>query len=145
MELKEYPYIGEKVWCDTLPNGLRYFFVPKPDFNKNLAFFATNYGGADRRFRLGGKWLDTPAGVAHFLEHKMFDMENGENALSLMSELGASANAFTSTDMTAYHLESVDKFTENLKILLNFVSVPYFTAESVKKEQGIIGQDIGMI
>jgi len=144
VELKEYPYVGERVWCDVLDNGLKFFFVPKADFNKTTAFFATNYGGADRRFRLGGKWVDTPAGVAHFLEHKMFDMPEGENALTRLSALGANANAFTSVDMTAYHFESVERFREAYELLLQFVSVPYFTRESVKKEQGIIGQEIRM-
>ena len=144
MELKEYGGIGESVCYDTLPNGLRLIVVKKPDFKKSMAFFATHYGGSMRRFQVGGEWRDTPAGVAHFLEHKLFDLENGENALTVLSKRGASANAFTSSDMTAYHFESVDQFDENLDLLLRFVSVPYFTEASVRKEQGIIGQEIRM-
>jgi predicted Zn-dependent peptidase len=88
--------------------------------------------------------IDTPAGVAHFLEHKMFDMPNGTNALSLLSASGASPNAFTSSGMTAYHFKSTQGFEQNLRTLLTFVSTPYFTPESVAKEQGIIGQEIRM-
>ena len=127
-----------------LPNGLSVFVVPKPGFHKKYAFFAANYGGVDRRFKLTDEWIDTPAGVAHFLEHKMFDTEDG-NALELLSANGASPNAYTSTDMTAYHFECIDKFYENLETMLSFVSIPYFTPDSVEKEQGIIAQEILMV
>ena len=145
MTHKEYGMIGEQLFSEKLPNGLSVFVVPKRGFNKRYAFFATDYGGADRRFKFGGNWIDTPEGVAHFLEHKMFDMENGENALTALSANGASPNAFTSTDMTAYHFECAEKFSDNLETLLRFVSVPYFTPESVEKEQGIISQEIRMV
>lgn len=144
MKLKEYKTIGEKVYSEKLPNGLSIFVMPKYGFNKSFAFFATNYGGIDRRFKLQDQWIDTPAGVAHFLEHKMFDTKDG-NALTMLSEKGASPNAFTAADMTAYHFESTENFEEILKILLHFVSEPYFIQESVQKEQGIIGQEIRMI
>ena len=144
MKLIEYKKINERIYTDTLPNGLSVFVVPKPGFHKKYAFFATEYGGIDRRFKLSGNWTDTPAGVAHFLEHKMFDTEDG-NALELLSANGASPNAYTSNDITAYHFECIDKFDENLKTLLSFVSVPYFTPESVQKEQGIIAQEIRMV
>ena len=144
MKLRSYKTISEDVWSGRLPNGMPVFVVPKRGFSKYYAFFATDYGGADRRFRLGGDWIDTPAGVAHFLEHKMFDTEDG-NALTLLSANGASPNAYTSTDITAYHFMCTDNFRENLETLLSFVSVPYFTQESVEKEQGIIGQEIAMI
>ena len=144
MKLKEYPNIGEKVYSGTLANGLSVFVVPKRGFHKSYAFFATDYGGADRRFKLAGNWIDTPEGVAHFLEHKMFDTEDG-NALTTLSANGASPNAYTSTDITAYHFECIEKFSENLETLLSFVSVPWFTPESVDKEQGIIAQEICMV
>ena len=143
MNYRHYESIGEKVFSEKLTNGLTLFIVQKRGFSKKYAYFATRYGGADRHFKVGGSWLDTPEGVAHFLEHKMFDTKNG-SALTALSENGASPNAYTSTDVTAYHFECIDKFYENLKILLSFVSVPYFTEESVSKEQGIIGQEIRM-
>lgn len=144
MQTKKYENIGETLITETLPNGLTINLLPKSGFTKSYAMFATNYGGADRRFKLAGQWIDTPAGIAHFLEHKMFDMPNG-NALSILSANGASPNAFTSSGMTAYYFECTSKFEENLKTLLEFVSTAYFTAESVQKEQGIIGQEIRMV
>ena len=144
MTTKEYPTIGERVHTKRLDNGLNVYVYEKKGFNKAYALFATKYGGADRRFKLGDKWYDTPAGIAHFLEHKMFDMSDGSNALNTLYGKGASANAFTSSDMTAYLFECVDGFAENLDILLDFVSKPWFTEESVNKEQGIIGQEIRM-
>jgi len=144
METREFARVGEQMLAETLPNGLPVYVVPKRGFNKKYAFFATSYGGADRRFLFGGQWLDTPAGIAHFLEHKLFDTKDG-NALTDLAMNGASPNAFTSFEMTAYHFSCTEKFEENLKILLEFVSVPYFTPESVEKERGIIGQEIRMI
>jgi predicted Zn-dependent peptidase len=143
MKSKGYDAIREQVYSARLPNGMPVFVVKKSGFYKSYAFFAADYGGADRRFKYGGEWTDTPEGVAHFLEHKMFDTEDG-NALVTLSANGAQPNAFTSSGITAYHFESIEKFEENLKILLEFVSVPYFTKESVEKEQGIIGQEIRM-
>ena len=139
-----YERIGEAVCRETLPNGLRINIVPKRDYAKSYAFFATRYGGMDTRFCLNGKWLDTPAGIAHYLEHKMFDTKEG-NALQALAKNGAEPNAFTSNAITGYYFDSTTHFEENLEILLSFVSVPYFTEESVAKEQGIIGQEIRMI
>ena len=144
MECKEFSRVGERMYSRVLDNGLHVFVFPKPDFQKSYAFFAANYGGMDMRFRLEGKEYDTPAGVAHYLEHKMFDTEEG-NALQDLAANGASPNAFTSNAITGYYFDSTEKFEDNLRILLSFVSVPWFTQESVDKEQGIIGQEIGMI
>ena len=139
-----YERIGEAVCRETLPNGLRINIVPKRDYAKSYAFFATRYGGMDTRFCLNGQWLDTPAGIAHYLEHKMFDTKEG-NALQELAKNGAEPNAFTSNAITGYYFDSTTHFEENLEILLSFVSIPYFTEESVAKEQGIIGQEIRMI
>ncbi|MBE6908783.1 MAG: insulinase family protein [Ruminococcaceae bacterium] len=139
----EYPRIGETVLTETLPNGLRVTVVPKPGFRKRYAFFVTRYGGMDMRFRLGGVWHDTPAGIAHYLEHKMFDTADG-NAMQALSQLGAEPNAFTANSMTAYYFDCTEHFDECLRILLGFVSTPYFTQESVDKERGIIAQEIRM-
>ena len=144
MEKLGFARVGETMYREKLANGLTVFIFPKPEFQKGYAFFATNYGGMDMRFCLDGTWHDTPAGVAHYLEHKMFDTKEG-NALQELAANGASPNAFTSNAITGYYFESTEKFEENLRILLSFVSVPYFTKESVDKEQGIIGQEIGMI
>lgn len=145
METKQYALLQEELYHEKLDNGLNIFMVKRPDFQKNFAFFATKYGGMDTHFSLDGKeWIDSPAGVAHFLEHKMFDTEDG-NALQDLASNGASPNAFTGNEITGYYFECAEQFMENLKILLSFVSVPWFTQESVDKEQGIIAQEIGMI
>ena len=144
MKQKFYERIGESVYQETLPNGLRIYVIPKPGYSKKYAFFATRYGGMDTRFQLDGQWLDTPAGIAHYLEHKMFDTKEG-NALQELAKIGAEPNACTANAMTGYYFDSTDHFEENLEILLSFVSIPYFTEESVSKEQGIIGQEIRMI
>jgi predicted Zn-dependent peptidase len=143
MEKIYYEETGESIYFRRLKNGLPVYVYPKPGYQKTYACFATKYGGADRRFAVGGQWTDTPEGVAHFLEHKMFDTEDG-HALEELSAAGASPNAFTGADMTAYHFECAENFIENLERLLSFVSVPYFTPESVEKEKGIIGQEIAM-
>jgi len=144
VEKLEFTRVGEQMYHQVLENGLNVFVFPKPEFQKGYAFFATNYGGMDMKFILDGEEHSTPAGVAHFLEHKMFDTEDG-NALQDLAANGASPNAFTSSAITGYYFDSTEKFEENLRILLSFVSIPWFTQESVDKEQGIIGQEIGMI
>jgi len=144
MKKRDYPGIGETIYSETLPNGLRVYIIPKPGFMTSYAVFGTNYGGAHRRFVLDGEEKSTPAGVAHFLEHKMFDLPNGDNALNILSSNGAQPNAFTSSGVTCYYFQSTDSFYENLHMLLHFVSTPYFTPETVEKEQGIIAQEILM-
>ena len=95
MVKRDYARIGETVFEETLENGLRVFVFPKPEFGKYYAFFATRYGGMDTRFQKNRQWLDTPMGIAHYLEHKMFDTPDGGNALQTLSSTGASPNAFT--------------------------------------------------
>lgn len=143
MNERIFPGLGEKIYEDTLPNGLRIKVVPKRGFARSYAFFATDYGSMDTRFRLDGKDYVFPDGVAHYLEHKMFDMPDG-NALQKMSQTGASPNAFTSYNITAYHFSCTSMFEENFRTLLQFVSQGYFTQESVEKERGIIAQEIKM-
>lgn len=144
MKKTVYERLGETLYSAVLPNGLSLHVLPKPGFRASYAVFAANYGGAMLRFTLDGRALDTPAGVAHFLEHKMFDLPDGDNALSLLSANGADPNAFTAADLTCYYFECTEHFEENLRLLLHFVSTPYFTAETVQKEQGIIAQEILM-
>ena len=144
MKTLTYPRIGEKAIWETLPNGLPVCVVPKPGYARKFAFFTTRYGGMDMRFHLDGQWLDTPAGIAHYLEHKMFDTADG-SAMQDLARGGAEPNAYTSNAVTAYYFDCTEHFYDNLRILLSFVSVPYFTDESVEKEQGIIAQEIGMI
>ncbi len=144
LEKYDYPGTGDELYTGTARNGLRIRVLPKKGFSGFYAVFATDYGGTYRRFRLDGVMHDTPAGVAHYLEHKMFDLPSGDNALNLMTQNGADPNAFTSSDATCYYFHCTDRFEENLRMLLHFVSTPYFTEETVAKEQGIIGQEIRM-
>ena len=143
MEKRIYPELQEQVFWSTLENGLTVAVVPRPGFTKKLAYFVTDYGSIHTGFTLNGEALQAPDGVAHFLEHKMFDLP-GRDVTAEFAALGAVPNAFTSYDMTAYYFSCTENFAESLALLLEFVSTPYFTEESVAKEQGIIGQEIGM-
>lgn len=139
----DYPELDECVYREELPNGLHVAVIPRKGFTKSLAYFVTDYGSIHRDFSLDGKDYHAPAGVAHFLEHKMFDLP-GRDVSAEFAALGASTNAFTSYDMTAYYFSTTGNFQKCLRLLLEFVSTPYFTDESVEKERGIIDQEIGM-
>ena len=140
----EYPRLGEKLYKQVLPNGLTLMVVPRPGFTRKLAYFVTDFGAIHTDFKLEGREIHAPAGIAHFLEHKMFDLPDGRDVSAELAALGAGTNAFTSFDMTAYYISCTENFEPALKLLLEFVSTPYFTEESVQKEIGIIDQEIGM-
>lgn len=127
-------------------SGLRVYIIPKKGFCKYYAIYGTEYGSLDNVLNVPGtdESIKLPDGIAHFLEHKLFEEEDGGNAFDRFAITGASSNAFTSFDMTAYLYSCTDNFYENLDILLDFVNHPYFTDENVSKEQGIIGQEIKM-
>ncbi len=127
-------------------SGLRVYIIPKKGFCKYYAIYGTEYGSLDNVLNVPGtnENIKLPDGIAHFLEHKLFEEEDGGNAFDRFALTGASSNAFTSFDMTAYLYSCTDNFYENLDILLDFVNHPYFTDENVSKEQGIIGQEIKM-
>ena len=143
MKESKYPKLGERVFREVLPNGLTVAVVPRPGFARKLAYFVTNYGAIHREFELDGQTYTVPAGIAHYLEHKMFDLP-GRDVSAELAELGANVNAFTSYDMTAYYFSCTENFEPALSLLLEFVATPYFTGESVEKERGIIDQEIGM-
>ncbi|MBQ8237580.1 MAG: insulinase family protein [Oscillospiraceae bacterium] len=140
----EYPRLGESMYRTVLANGLTVAVVPRPGFSRKLMYFATDFGSIHTDFQLDGQQYHVPAGVAHFLEHKMFDLPGGRDVTAELAGLGAGVNAFTSFDITAYFVACTDNFQQCLKLLLEFVSTPYFTEESVRKEMGIIDQEIGM-
>ena len=141
--IRHYSGLDENLFCRVLPCGLTVAVVPRPGFTKKLAYFVTDFGSIHTDFTLDGKSYSVPAGVAHFLEHKMFDLP-GRDVSAEFAALGGNVNAFTSYDMTAYYVSCSDNFRQNLRLLLEFVSTPYFTEESVRKEMGIIDQEIGM-
>ena len=140
-----YDQIGETLYTDTLANGLTVKLLPKKDYNKTYAIFATDFGSIDNCFvPLGQEEMkEVPDGIAHFLEHKLFEKEVGD-VFHQFSNYGAAANAFTSFTKTAYLFSTSDYVKENLTTLLDFVQDPYFTPETVNKEKGIIGQEIQM-
>ncbi len=139
-----YPELDETLYSGKLENGLTVLVVPRKGFTKKLAYFVTDYGSIHTDFTLEGKHHKAPAGVAHYLEHKMFDLPGGRDVSAEFAAMGAMTNAFTSYDMTAYYFSCTEHFEGCLKLLLEFVSTPYFTPESVEKERGIIDQEIGM-
>lgn len=149
MELKmeEYPRLNEVIYSYVVDPGLQVYLLPKKDYRKKYAVFSTAFGSIDSHFLVEGEKSEeefrVPDGVAHFLEHKLFEEEDG-NIFDRFAALGAMTNAFTSFTQTAYLFSCTDFFSENLELLLNFVQNPYFTEESVVKEQGIIEQEIRM-
>ena len=144
MKRIEYPGLDEVLYSEVLENGLTVLIVPRKGFTKRLAYFVTDYGSIHTDFTLEGKEYKAPAGVAHYLEHKLFDMPGDRDVSAEFAAMGAMTNAFTSYDMTAYYFSTTENFDDCLHLLLEFVSTPYFTEESVEKERGIIDQEIGM-
>ena len=141
---KQYiPALDETLYSETLTNGLTVLVVPKPGFTRKEAYFVADFGAIHRTFSLDGQHFTVPAGVAHYLEHKMFELP-GRDVSEEFAAMGAMVNAFTSYDLTAYYISCTENFDPSLKLLLEFVSTPYFPAESVERERGIIDQEIGM-
>ncbi|WP_215145223.1 EF-P 5-aminopentanol modification-associated protein YfmH [Exiguobacterium qingdaonense] len=138
----DFPNVGETLHHHILDNGLSVYLLKKTGYEKTFATFTTKYGSIDRRFKLED-WVEVPDGIAHFLEHKMFEKEEGD-IFQKFGRQGASANAFTSFTRTAYLFGATSNVRENVNTLLDFVQTPYFTKESVEKEKGIIGQEIQM-
>ncbi len=141
--IQHYEALGESLFTQILPNGLTVKVVPRPGFTRKLAYFVTDYGSIHTGFTLEGQRFTVPDGVAHFLEHKMFELP-GRDVSAEFAALGANVNAFTSYDMTAYYFSCTDRFSESLRLLVEFVSTPYFVPASVQREMGIIDQEIGM-
>lgn len=137
--------LGQEMVKIKHPSGLTMLLCPMPGYSTAYATFTANVGSVDTGFKTqdDDAFVDVPEGIAHFLEHKMFENEDGD-AFAKYAKTGASANAYTSFDKTAYLFACTDRFEESLEILLDFVRRPYFTKESVQKEQGIIGQEIRM-
>lgn len=146
MQMIENSKVKEKIYKEKLENGLTIMIIPKPNTLKKYVIWGTNFGSVDNHFIVPKekKEVIIPDGVAHFLEHKLFEQENGTNSLDVLTSLGVEANAYTTNDHTAYLFETIDHFEEALDELMNYVQNPYFTDENVEKEKGIIGQEIKM-
>ncbi|SFF71277.1 Predicted Zn-dependent peptidase [Halobacillus alkaliphilus] len=145
MEELVYDQINETVYTETMDNGLKVFLLAKPEMAKTFGIFTTNYGSIDQTFTPIGQdeKVTVPEGIAHFLEHKLFEKED-RDVFQDFTKLGASANAFTSFTKTAYLFTATSQIEKNVETLLNFVQDPYFSEESVEKEKGIIAQEIRM-
>lgn len=137
--------LGESYTLIDHPSGLRIYVYPKEGYHTTYAIFGTKYGSVNTTFQREGDSspVTVPDGIAHYLEHKLFESEDGD-AFARYAKTGASANAFTSFDATCYLFSCTEKVEESLEILLDFVQSPYFTPQTVQKEQGIIGQEIRM-
>ncbi len=137
---------GECMYYGTHRSGLGIYIIPKKDYSGAYAIFGTRYGSVDSKFVVPGETevTEVPDGIAHYLEHKMFDQPDGSNVFDKFSKYGGNANAFTSFNITAYLFSCTANFEENLEALLDYVQSPYYTDETVAKEQGIIGQEIRM-
>jgi len=145
MEKIKFDQLQEEILHETMANGLEVYVIPKKGFNKSFATFTTKYGSIDNHFvpHDTDNYTKVPDGIAHFLEHKLFEKEDGD-VFQQFSKQGASANAFTSFTRTAYLFSSTSEFDLNLKTLIDFVQEPYFSEKTVEKEKGIIGQEINM-
>ena len=146
MQIIENSKVKEKLYMEKLENGLTVMIIPKKGIQKKYIIWGTNYGSNDSTFIVPGETeiTEVPKGVAHFLEHKMFEQENGKNSLDVLTAIGVNANAYTTNNHTAYLYECTDNFYEALDEFMDYVQHPYFTDENVEKEKGIIGQEIMM-
>ena len=144
MKVIESLNIKEKAYIEKLENGMTVIIIPKNTTKKKYVIWGVNFGSIDNHFKVDGEEIYIPDGVAHFLEHKMFEQENGKNSLDTLMALGIDANAYTTSDHTAYLFECTDHFYEGLDELMNYLQNPYFTNENVEKEKGIIAQEIRM-
>ena len=145
MEVIESKLIGEKEYIETLENGMEIIIIPKHQTNKKYIIWGTKFGSIDNHFiePITNKEIKVPDGVAHYLEHKMFEQKSGVDSLYTLMALGLDANAYTTNDHTAYLFGGVDNFYKGLDELMDYVQNPYFTDQNVEKERGIIGQEIG--
>lgn len=145
MNKQTYENIAETLYTEQLDNGLTVFLLPKPEMAKTYGIFTTNYGSIDQTFTPIGQSekITVPEGIAHFLEHKLFEKED-HDVFADFGKQGASANAFTSFTKTAYLFSATNQIEKNVETLIDFVQDPYFSEQSVEKEKGIIGQEIKM-
>lgn len=146
IEKQTYNRVNEVIYKKVLSNGLTVFINKKVGYNKTFLSFISNFGASDTKFIPINEtdYFEAPLGVAHFLEHKMFEMPNGTDASNLFASLGADSNAYTDYNETAYIVSCTSNFEKVLEILLDFVQTPYFTDENVSKEKGIIIEEFKM-
>ncbi|MDR2752646.1 MAG: insulinase family protein [Clostridiales bacterium] len=143
MQERRSSLLGESLFSEELPSGAKFYAVPKKGYVEKQAMITVNYGSADNKYTLDGEEREIPQGVAHFLEHKMFE-DDETPVLEKFTSLGANVNAFTTYTHTTYYFNCIDRFDECLEALAGAVQKPHFTDENVEKEKGIIAQEIRM-
>ncbi len=143
MKLREYPELDEKLYTETLPSGLKVIVCPKAGFTRKCAYLCVDFGSIHTHYTLGFERKVSPAGTAHYMEHRIFESPERDYAASFAA-LGANVNAFTSYDVTAYYFSCTEHFDESLRLLLQMVANPIFTEQGVEKERGVIAQEIAM-
>lgn len=141
---KVFPEIGETLYTAVLENRLKVFLIPKTDFQESCGMLVVNFGSLDNKFTLDKSEKCYEKGIAHFLEHKLFELEDGQDVSELFTNAGANSNAFTTFDKTCFYFSTVDHLNENLDLLQHFVADTAFTEESIEREKSIIGQEIDM-
>ena len=146
MKVIECLKVKEKAYIEKLENGLKIIIIPRETSNKKYIIWGTHFGSIDNHFIMPdtNEEVFIPDGVAHFLEHKMFEQPNGTNSLDNLMSLGIDANAYTTNDHTAYLFECTNNFYKGLDEFMDYVQSPYYTDENVEKEKGIIAQEIRM-
>ena len=144
MRIKEYPRLEERLYCQTLPGGTELLVLPRAGARQKTAYFATDFGAICRELTDHGETIAVPAGSAHFLEHMLFNMPDGEDVSARFAALGADVNAFTDYDMMAFHFTCTENFLPCLALLLEFTMTPWFTEAGVNRERGVIAQEIAM-
>ena len=144
LKKRYYPKIAEEVYLATLDNGMSLSIIKKKGFIEKAAFLSTNFGALDNRFYIDGKLQTYPAGIAHFLEHKLFEDDQGRDVTLDFVKLGADVNAFTTLDRTTYYFSTIDHFEESLELLLKFTSEFTSSEDTVNHGKRIIEQEINM-
>ena len=144
MEVFENKLIEEKVYKEVLDNGLEIYLFPRKNVSKKVIMWGSNFGAVDNDFSVNGERITVPDGIAHYLEHKMFEQRSGINALDKLTSIGVDANAYTGSTETVYLYECTDNFYDALEEFMDYVQNPYFTDQNVEKERGIIEQEIMM-
>ncbi|EHJ52953.1 EF-P 5-aminopentanol modification-associated protein YfmH [Streptococcus macacae] len=144
LKRRKFPEIEEEFYYNQLASGIKVYLLPKTDFKETYALVSSNFGSIDTKFTVNGKTETYPAGIAHFLEHQLFEMEKNKDASYEFTKLGADSNAYTSFERTVYYFSSVNHISANLELLQHFTSKPSFTDMSIQKEKAIIAQEIDM-
>lgn len=144
LEKIDYPFLNQELYYRYMNNGMRVYYLPKKDFQERSAILTVDFGSIDTEFTKNGEPKRNPAGIAHFLEHQLFETRDGEDIGNQFTKLGSESNAYTTFDRTSYYFSTVDTFERSLELLIEFTSDLQIDQSSIDKEKGIIEQEIAM-